>query len=253
MPHNEVFPYPTIKQVIFQIRFPNLFYIENKIGDLQVEIMDLFPESSLAFQQPFLIADLGSNVQIEEINEKLKSEKMKKIWNFTSPKNYSLHIQGDSLDITSEYHKTYNNETSENKFRDVIAFVLEKFFGVMKLPLITRIGLRYIDECPLPTKNTPTYLRYFESAFNMSKFPLEQAMGMEFKTVISKGPYFLRYVESLQKKEESYKVILDFDAFSNIVKPGDCLEVTDALHAIISEEYFRTIKDPVIELMRRGQ
>ena len=28
---NEVFPNPTVKKVIFQIRFPNLFFIESKI------------------------------------------------------------------------------------------------------------------------------------------------------------------------------------------------------------------------------
>ena len=28
----EIFSFPTVKQVIFQIRYPNLFIIENKIG-----------------------------------------------------------------------------------------------------------------------------------------------------------------------------------------------------------------------------
>jgi hypothetical protein len=46
---DEVFPNPTVKTVIFQIRYPNLFYIESRIGDIQVKIMDDFPESSLLF------------------------------------------------------------------------------------------------------------------------------------------------------------------------------------------------------------
>jgi hypothetical protein len=37
----EVFPNPTVKQVAFEIRFPNLFYLESKIGELQVKIMEL--------------------------------------------------------------------------------------------------------------------------------------------------------------------------------------------------------------------
>ena len=44
---NEIFPKPTVTQVIFQIRFPNLFFIENKIGDLQLKIMKEFPHSKL--------------------------------------------------------------------------------------------------------------------------------------------------------------------------------------------------------------
>lgn len=251
MPIDEVFTNPTVKQVIFQIRFPNLFYLESKIGDLQVEIMDLFPESSLAFQQPVVIANLGSNVKIEDINERLSSERTKKVWSFSSPKNYALNVLSDSLDITSQYHKTYDNVASDNKFRDVIELVLNKFFGVMKLPIITRVGLRYIDECPLPAKDTRTYLDYYNTAFNVEKYPLEEATEMDFKTVVSRGPYSIRYVESLQKKGENYFVVLDFDSFAQNVKPSDCLQVTDELHRITIDEYSRTIKAPVIEFMRR--
>lgn len=253
MPINEVFENPTVKQVIFQIRFPNLFYIESKIGDLQVEIMDLFPESSLSFQQPIVIANLGSKVNIEEINEKLSSEKTKKVWSFSSPKNYALHVLNDSLDITSQYHKTYNNEAFDNRFRDVIELVLDKFLKIMKLPIVTRVGLRYIDECPLPVKDTKTYLEYYNTAFNVEKYSLEEAIEMDFKTVVHRGPYSIRYVESLQTKGEKHFVVLDFDSFAQNVKPSDCLQVTDELHRIIIEEYLRTIKDPVLEFMRGQQ
>ena len=253
MPITEIFPNPTVKQVIFQIRFPNLFYIESKIGDLQVEIMNTFPESSLSFQQPLVIANLGPNAKIEDISEKLGSDQIKKIWSFSSPKNYALNILSDSLDITSQFHKTYNNESSENKFRDVIELVLEKFFGIMKLPVITRVGLRYVDECPLPSKDTATYLSYYNTAFNIEKYPLEDATEMDFKTVISKGTNSIRYVESLQKKGENYVAVLDFDAFSKNVKPIECLQVTDELHTIVIEEFSRTIKAPVYDFMRRRQ
>jgi hypothetical protein len=47
----EIFPNPTVKQVIFQIRFPNLFYIENKIGDFQLKIMKEFPKSAIAISK----------------------------------------------------------------------------------------------------------------------------------------------------------------------------------------------------------
>jgi hypothetical protein len=113
--------------------------------------------------------------------------------------------------------------------------------------------LRYVDECPLPAKDTPTYLSYYNTAFNIEKYSLEEATEMDFKTVVSRGPYSIRCVESLQKKGENYIVVLDFDAFSQNVKPSDCLQVADALHTIIREEFSRTIKAPVIEFMRRRQ
>ena len=52
---NEVFPNPTVKQVIFQIRFPALFAMESLVGDLQVKIMDNLPDSRLIQQTQVVI------------------------------------------------------------------------------------------------------------------------------------------------------------------------------------------------------
>ena len=57
---NEIFPNPTVKTVVFQIRYPNLFYIENKIGEIQLKLMKEFPESALLYRQRILLADVGS-------------------------------------------------------------------------------------------------------------------------------------------------------------------------------------------------
>ena len=58
---DEIFPNPTVKQVVFQIVFPNLFYIENKIGELQLKIMTEFPESTLLHRRQFAWADIVSS------------------------------------------------------------------------------------------------------------------------------------------------------------------------------------------------
>ena len=64
---DEMFPNPTVKQVIFQITFPNLFYIENKIGAFQLKIMKEFPQSTLLFRRQVLFADVGSESKLAEI------------------------------------------------------------------------------------------------------------------------------------------------------------------------------------------
>lgn len=251
MPINEVFPNPTVKQVIFQIRFPNLFYIESKIGDLQMRIMEEFPESSMAVRRQVVVADLGPDVRIQDVSETTSPDGAKKIWQFASPKNFKLNILNNSLDITSAYHKTYDNPASENKFRDIIQFVLDRFFDVMKVPIINRVGLRYIDECPLPDKNNRTYTDYYDTSFNLGKFNIEEADEMLFRTVVKRGNYFLTYMESLQQRDGQHVVILDFDAFATNIRFEECLATTDALHELAIDEYDRTIKDPVREHMRR--
>lgn len=249
---SEIFPNPTVKQVIFQIRFPNLFYIENKIGDLQLKIMKEFPQSALLFRRQLVFADIGPGSKLTDISRDSEKETGKKIWQFKSNKNFQLNVLSDSLDITSQYHKTYNLEGAD-KFRDIINFVLDRFFEVTSIPVINRIGLRYTDECPIPSKDNSTFRSYYNSIFPLDRFNLAAANEMDFRTVIKKGDYYLSYIESLQKQKigDEYKLILDFDGFAENIAPENCLKVTDNLHAIILEEYERTIREPVYEYMRQ--
>lgn len=247
---NEVFPSPTVQEVVFQIRFPNLFYMENKIGDLQLKIMKEFPQSALLFRRQLLFADIGPEGKLENIPSDSGKEAGKKIWQFKSNRNFQLNVLSDSLDITSQYHKTYNLEGGD-KFRDIIKFVFDCFFEVTSIPIINRIGLRYIDECPIPAKDNSTFRSYYNSTFPLDRFNFADVNEMDFKTVIRKREYYLRYIESLRKVGDEYKLILDFDGFAENIAPEDYLAVTDDLHTIISEEYERTIKEPVYQYMRQ--
>ncbi|GFO97339.1 hypothetical protein ig2599ANME_1539 [groundwater metagenome] len=247
---SEIFPKPTVKQVIFQIKFPNLFYIESRIGDFQVKIMKEFPQSNLLYRKQLLLTDVGPESKLTNIPEDLDKEAVKKIWQFKSDKNLQLNVMSNSLDINSEYHKTYNLEGGD-KFRDTIMFVLERFFETMPIPVINRIGLRYIDECPIPVKDNTTFRAYYNSSFPLDRFNLADTKEMQFHTVVNRGNYFLRYGEILQKTEKEYKLILDYDGFGENIAQQDYLTVTDDLHTIISEEYQATIKEPVYEYMRQ--
>lgn len=245
----EIFPYPTVKEVIFQIRFPNLFYIEDKIGELQLRIMKEFPNSSLLFRRQAFFVDAGP--EAKERNIKFDEEKGAKIWQFESPKKYKLNVLSNSLDISSNYHKSYDLGEGD-KFRDIIGFTVNNFLEIIRLPLITRIGLRYIDECPIPEKRNEKFLSYYGSTFPLSRFNIEDAIEMEFVTRTIKENYFLRYGESLKIVEGSYKLILDFDAYAENISPEIYLSTTDDLHNIISEEFFNTVKEPVRNYMRTG-
>lgn len=246
----EVFPNPTVKQVIFQIRFPNLFFIESKMGDYQLKIMNVFPKSSMSFRRQVMIVDVGPKQKLEDIAVPSDEEYGKKLWQFESDKNYRISVLSDSLDITSEYHKTYNLGDSD-RFRDAIKFAVDNFLGVVSIPVISRIGLRYIDECPLPKKDNETFKSYYNSVFPVDRFNLADAKEMFFRTTAKRGEYYLTYMESLQKPKDEFKLILDFDGFAENVPADKYLEVTDKLHETISQEYERTIKEPVYEYMRK--
>ncbi len=247
---NEIFPNPTVKQVIFQIIFPNLFYMEKNIGDLQVKIMEEFPQSSLVLRRQFILADIGPEGKIEKPPPDLDKEAVKKIWQFKSEKDFELNILNDSLGISSQYHKTYNLGDGD-KFRDIIEFVLNHFFEVVSIPIIKRIGLRYIDECPILSKDNKTFKSWYNSVFPLDRFNIADADEMTFRTKVKKDSYYLRYAESLKKEKDEYKLILDFDSYAKNINPKDCLDVTDKLHEIILAEYEDKIKEPVYEYMKK--
>ena len=246
----EVFSKPTVKQVIFQIRIPNLFFLESKIGELQMTIIDKFPESALLFRRQVLFADIGPSAKLEELKGRTTEEQGRKVWQFNSPLGYQLNVLTDSLDITSNFHKTYNNKKSENRFRDIIEYVLNPFFAITKLPIINRIGLRYIDECPFFKITTENFLFHFNSCFSTKRFSIENSVEHQYKAVVKRGDHFVRYMETLDSQSNPPMLNLDFDGFALNVPTDHYIQTTDALHDIILEEYELTIKEPVYKYMR---
>ncbi|TFH07472.1 MAG: TIGR04255 family protein [Candidatus Thorarchaeota archaeon] len=248
----EVFSNPTVKQVIMQIKFPNLFYIESRMEDFEVRIMKEFPESSLVFHRSVLLADIGPEGRLEKIPDQ-GGVPGKKMWQFKSEKGYVVNVHTDNLAIVSDYHKTYNLGEGD-KFRDIIKMVLDAFFETMSIPLVTYVGLRYIDECPVISKDDTVFRSWYNSAFPMDRFSIADASAMEFVTTVKKGHFGLRYAESLKEiSKGDYRLVLDFDGQAGRTESRDCLNVLDALHEIISEEYDKTIKEPVKNYMRQKE
>ena len=248
MPIDHIFPSPTVKTVAYEVKFPNLFYLESKIGDLQLKLIEQFPESSVFLRRQIMI---GDSTAPEMQNQNIEDNTVIKVWQFKSPMNYLVNIQSNSIVISSEFHKTYNLGT-ENKFRDVIIQVVDAFLELTKIPSFTRVGLRYVDECPIAEKNNESFLSYYNSALALNRFNIADATEMGSRTVVKKDNSFLIYAEMLQQvSENEWKLILDFDGFQEKVNTADYLAVTDNLHDLVSAEFETSIKEPVIQLMEQ--
>lgn len=252
MPIEEVFPNPLVKQVHFEIRFPNLFFLESRVGDFQVKIMKEFPESALLLRRQMIFAD-GEAKKIEELLAASGDEAHTgKQWVFKSKVGVELAITSRNLALTSNKHRSYNLGT-EGRFRDVIQMVCRHFFAVTGIPMVTRVGLRYIDECPVPAKDTARFKEYYNTALPVDRFPLEEASAMDTAVVVARNGHLMRYMESLKQDGSALKMGLDFDAWSENVEAEKLLEVTDSLHRSIALEFERVVKEPVLELMRQAR
>ena len=247
MPIDEIFPHPLVKQVIFQVRFPNLFFLESRIGEFQVGVMAEFPESALVLQRHFVIAH-GDPKSLSDAMEGSTKDSIDKVWQFSSPDGVELNLTSTSLSITSERHKTYNLGEND-RFRDTIESVCNKFLDVAKIPLFTRVGLRYLNDCPIPDKTTVKFEEFYNSALPLARFKLESAVEMNSLAVVEEDTHGLRYREVFASGEKnSYR--LDIDAWSEKVDAAEVMPTTDRLHEVISNTFESSIKQPVLEIMR---
>ena len=249
---NEVLPNPTVKLVSFEVRFPNLFFLESKIGELQMKVMERLPDSSIVMRKQMFFSDVDQDGKIVSMPPDMDKEFVRKIWQFKSGNKYELNVLTNSLNIQSQYHKTYMKEKAGvDKFRDMVQFVMDSFLEITKIPILNRIGLRYIDECPIPEKRNTTFQEWYETTFPLNRFDIADASEMLFVTTVKKGDCYIRYLEQLQKKDKRDILVLDFDGFALNIDAKNYLPTTDRLYGIIKSEYETSIKKPVLEFMKK--
>jgi len=233
-----------------------MFSMENRIGDFQEKIIEKFPDAAQILRRQLMFSDSGINQKTIETPEMIDSNSTLKIWEFKAKSDIIVQVKANSLAIISHVHKTYNNAGNEQKFRDTIDFVVSKFLEVIKIPIFKRVGLRYIDHCPVPTKNNEVINSLYNLALPSTRFPINDLIGYQFAIRGNRKKHKILYQEAIihENGEENkpYILVLDFDGYEENIASKDYLVVTDELHDIISEEYFATIKEPIKTMMRTG-
>ncbi len=257
---SKIYKNPTVKIVIFQIRYSNLFMIENKIGDYQTKIIEKFPESSFTVKREMIFADVGPEFKMEEIKPK-ETIGGRKIWKFRSNNRYELNVLTNSLDISSKKHKSYYGNGESEGFRDIIKFAVDNFLDLIPIKTIKRIGLRYVDDSPIPPLDTTTFKEWYNTALPLNRFKIDEvgSMNFEVRNVKSNG-YEFNYKEQFfpEKAEGSSdfknRYTLDFDGYATNISAESYLEVLDKLHDLIHNEWENnTIKQPVKDWMEKDK
>lgn len=251
MPSNEVFQNPIVKMVAVELRFPNLFFLEGKIGDFQVKIMRDFPESEIAMRRSVLFA-FGSDKGLQELAAQSKADDglVDKVWQFKSAAGVTLAVTSKSLSLHTEKHKSY--DLGDNPFRSTIASVVRHFFEVVNIPLVVRVGLRYIDEGPVFDKTTEKFNECYDSLLPFARCPLEKAVTIDCAITLKSDDDHpdMRVIESFRTENGTDKFVLDYDAWAENVETANVMDTIDRLHSAISAEFFRTVKTPILEYMR---
>lgn len=250
---SEVFKKPTVKSVSFQITFSDLFLIEKIIGDFQAKIIDQFPDSSLMYRNRFFFIEKHGKLDLTDLEKIPEDESKEKVWQFKSKNGIEINVSLNSVSIISKLHKSYNNKESELRFRDVIQSVSDKFFALVPIVTLKRIGLRYIDECPLPDvkhMDNTSFREWYNTTFDLNQFVLGHTKELATISVFTEDNCIINYIERLMKDKDTYHYILDFDGSAENIDKSQYLEKTDKIHDLISIRYDNIIKEPVREIMR---
>lgn len=242
--NGEVFPNAPLVEVAYEVRFPNMFSIPQAIGEFQIKIMDDFPKASQLFTTQIAIEDGIPKISAENAGRSIPS------WQFESETGKTkIVIRTDRLSIISQEYNSYDH-SSGIKFRDAINKIVTEFLQIVPIKKFARIGLRYIDHCPLDEKTNQYFTNYYIPVFDIEKNKVEDIF--ESHIVIRKkiGVYGLLYQCKISKIEDNYKYILDFDSYAENVHSAKFLSVTDELRRIDRGEFFSSITENFKQKMR---
>ena len=249
MPADEIFTNPVVKQVAFEVRFPNLFFIEGRIGEFQVHIMKDFPQSELVHRRNIMFVTAGAD-NLQELAKQQQADSVDKIWQFKSAAGTKLEISTRNLVLSSEQHRSYHHG-EENAFRGIIDRVVRRFFDMVQIPVALRVGLRYINECPIFNKSTARFIECYNSILPLNRFGLERVLNMDCGVVANTHKCQIRHIESLRLNPNDDKLVLDLDASAENVPSENVMLCTDDLHEAISAEFKETVKEPILQFMRQ--
>lgn len=242
---DEVFANSPLFEVAFEVRFPNLFYISQKIGEFQLDIVDDFPKSSQVFTQSFVIGE-----KKEVISDKDNANPIPR-WQFENETGKTrIMVYSDKLNIVSQEYKSYNHP-SERKFRDLITKILSIFTKVVPMKKFSRVGIRYIDHCPLESLNNEYFKKYYDPIFNIDKYKVENISDNFFMVNIKREQYNLLFQCGIRKLDGGYKYIMDYDGYATDIEANSCITTTDELRRLIKKEFLSNITEEFKQYMRR--
>jgi uncharacterized protein (TIGR04255 family) len=246
----EILARPTVQTVITEFRFPHLLVIEQKLPDIQLALLERFPELRIQFEFNVLIGDPTRLAAPENLPPQVRQQVTEptKYWEFDSKQGEVLRIKTNSISLSSTAHKTYNHGTGK-RFRELVEFVSSRVFGIVKVPFFERVGLRYIDVCPFK-KEDSDFRRWYAVKFPIDRYPLSTVEEMFLATRAKVGESSIFHQAAIRKTDQGDKFFLDYDAYQSGVASDKLLQTLDSLHDVIIVAFGEDITSDFLNYMR---
>lgn len=121
-----------------------------------------------------------------------------------------------------------------------------------KVPIknFSRVGIRYIDYCPLEERNNEYFETFYIPVININKYKIEDIVENHVLIRTKRGNYYLLFQCGIRQFEGKYQYYLDYDGYANDIGTDNFIVVTDDLQKMIKKEYYSNITEKFKQYMR---
>jgi uncharacterized protein (TIGR04255 family) len=222
----EVFPANPIREVDFEIRFTPRLRVQAEMWRFQEELVEEYPDVGLESA----ILPNGTTLSITVFQNQRKARVIK-----VSPHNMALAFS------------SYNNF---EEFKDEVQRRTSNFCGIFEISSLTRIGLRYVNEIPLPTQQPESITKYVRPLVEFERIPLHsvQQFAMQVASQLNDHMILVR-TAMLAGPVRTY--ILDIDAYTETIQPmSDIPSLIERFHASVQHVFLDHVTDEYRDVMR---
>jgi uncharacterized protein (TIGR04255 family) len=222
----EVFPANPIREVDFEIRFTPRLRIQAEMWRFQERIMTEYPDAGLESA----ILPNAATLSVTVFQNQAKARLIK-----VSPQNMAL---------------AFSAYANFEEFKEEVLRRSGEFCEIFGVTSLTRVGLRYVNEIPLPTQEAESMSKYVRPLVAFERIPLEtvQQFALQISATAHDHMVLLR-TAMIAGPIRTY--ILDIDAYTELVKPASEINsLLDQFHETAQRVFLDHVTTEYKQIMR---
>jgi len=215
-------------KVIFQLKFDPILELQNSEPvQFKNKIKEQFPHLKLGRRITIKAEIKGLNGKEEKSKTPMTIEEIQRIWTFSDKDNIVL-VSVSANDFTLEYNKYQDISTMDRDFD----FLWSQFQTIYNVGILSRVGLRYINQINFSTGDPLDWKGYISSDIIKAVLgitvPDKHRLGRSTNTIFWLGDdHRIKFQFGIHNREfpnpiAKKEFILDYDCFS--IDPVDASE-----------------------------
>lgn len=222
----EIFPANPIREVDFEIRFTPRLRIQAEMWRFQEDLVSEYPEVGL---ETALLPN-GATVSVTVFQSQMKARVIK-----VSPQSMAL---------------AFSSYENFEEFKEEIIKRSARFCEIFQVSDLTRIGLRYVNEIPLPTQQPESMVAYVRPLVDFTRISLQAVQQFALQLVAKAGDHMVQ-VRTAMLAGPVRTYILDIDAYTEAIKPSTQIgSLLDRFHDTAQRVFLDHVTDQYKQVMK---